>query len=101
MKSLALSGIVLYQRFISPRKGFVCAHRVLHGGMSCSAFAAEAISDHGVISGIRSLRERFEMCRQAYLILNAEEKEKKDGTGKEVAKTCADPATNVCTMPCW
>ncbi|MDR1995283.1 membrane protein insertion efficiency factor YidD [Azonexus sp.] len=98
MKSLALEGISIYQRFISPRKGFVCAHRVLHGGISCSAFAAEAIRDHGVIAGIRNLRERFEMCRQAYLILNAEEKDK---TGNEVAKTCADPVANVCTMPCW
>jgi len=30
--------ISLYQRYVSPYKGFRCAHRVLHGGDSCSEY---------------------------------------------------------------
>jgi len=101
MRSFALAGITFYQRYVSPKKGFVCAHRTLHGGASCSTFAAEVIREHGVIAGIGGLRKRFEMCRQAYLLLAIEGQEKKGDNEKEVAKTCGDPAANVCSMPCW
>ena len=36
----ALTGIALYQRWLSPHKGFCCAHAALYGGQSCSAAIA-------------------------------------------------------------
>jgi uncharacterized protein len=64
--SSAISLIELYQRYISPRKGYVCACRVLHGGSGCSGFAKQAISELGISGGIRALKRRFEQCRCAY-----------------------------------
>ncbi|WP_242032792.1 membrane protein insertion efficiency factor YidD [Oscillatoria sp. FACHB-1406] len=34
--SLAIAAIGVYQRHLSPRKGFACAYRVLHNRDSCS-----------------------------------------------------------------
>lgn len=42
MKAPALGAIWVYQNFISPYKGFSCAHRVVHGGDGCSGFAKTA-----------------------------------------------------------
>lgn len=63
--------IELYQRWISPRKGFVCAHRTLHGGLSCSQFARVTIAQAG-LRGLRTaMRTRFGECREASLSLRA------------------------------
>ncbi|WP_017711561.1 membrane protein insertion efficiency factor YidD [Prochlorothrix hollandica] len=62
----AISG---YQRFISPHKGYQCAHRSLHGGKSCSAFVKSSISHHGVWRGLQLARHRFQACGEAHQIL--------------------------------
>lgn len=66
-----------YQRWISPVKGYRCAHAVLHGGPGCSGFAQQAIRAHGLWRGLALLRERFRHCRQAMLTLNGEEELKR------------------------
>ncbi|MGR4871188.1 membrane protein insertion efficiency factor YidD [Variovorax sp. LARHSF232] len=52
MKTFAIAAIDGYQRFISPYKGFGCAHRVRTGGASCSRFAKRAIASLGMIAGL-------------------------------------------------
>ncbi len=42
--SLAIAAITGYQRYLSPYKGFRCAHRVLHQGESCSQYSANCLS---------------------------------------------------------
>ncbi|BCL36425.1 membrane protein insertion efficiency factor YidD [Nostoc sp. MS1] len=67
-------GIVViagYQKHISPHKGFVCAHRVLHGGESCSAYIKRVISEEGLIAGWGKSHTRFQACKQANLTLQA------------------------------
>jgi putative component of membrane protein insertase Oxa1/YidC/SpoIIIJ protein YidD len=54
-----------YQRYISPRKGFVCAHRVLHSGDSCSDAVKRAAAEHGVSGAWGMSRRRFRECRAA------------------------------------
>ncbi len=54
-----------YQRHLSPRKGFHCAHRVLHGGESCSQFAKTAILERGIFASLSLARERFRECNSA------------------------------------
>lgn len=54
-----------YQRYVSPRKGFVCAHRVLHGGESCSEAVKRAAVEHGVIGAWGMGRRRSRECRAA------------------------------------
>ncbi len=65
LSRLALAAIGGYQRHISPRKGFACAHRVANGGTGCSGYAKTAIADHGLIRAIALIRARFADCRDA------------------------------------
>lgn len=66
---LAVQAILLYQRYLSPIKGFKCAHRVLHGGDSCSEHGRKLIEAQGVWLGVRLLRRRLLQCRTACQIL--------------------------------
>ena len=62
---LTVAAISVYQRRISPRKGWQCAHRVRHGGLSCSEWVKRAVARHGVRTGVLLARRRFARCRQA------------------------------------
>jgi putative component of membrane protein insertase Oxa1/YidC/SpoIIIJ protein YidD len=101
---VAVNLISVYQRRVSPYKGFCCAHRVLHAGLSCSEFAKEQLASRGMSMAARALRVRLLECRHAAHVLtlsggtaplttessNAPDRVKRQGD------TCA----NVCTMPC-
>lgn len=65
--AVAITG---YQRYISPYKGFCCAHRVKHGGMSCSEYAKQTLLHHGVWRAIPAVRQRFKECKVAAVALN-------------------------------
>lgn len=69
LSQVALGGIWAYQRYLSPRKGFRCAHSVLHGGTGCSGFAKFAIRDHGIWRALPLIRARFAECGQAHATL--------------------------------
>jgi putative component of membrane protein insertase Oxa1/YidC/SpoIIIJ protein YidD len=62
MRRLALSLIHAYQRWISPHKGFACAHRVHLGGPSCSTVGARLIRRFGLRKGLPVLRLRLQRC---------------------------------------
>jgi putative component of membrane protein insertase Oxa1/YidC/SpoIIIJ protein YidD len=57
-----LWAIRLYQRHISPHKGFSCAYRVHTGRSSCSVLGARAVRRFGVFPGLKLLRERLHLC---------------------------------------
>lgn len=63
---LTLFVIRLYQRRLSPRKGFRCAHAALHGGESCSAAVARIVREEGVFGGRSHIAARFGECRAAH-----------------------------------
>ncbi|MFN4251393.1 membrane protein insertion efficiency factor YidD, partial [Deinococcus sp.] len=63
---LALGSIDLYQRWLSPLKGFRCAHAALFGGESCSAAVRRLVSEQGLLGGRGDIAARFQTCRQAY-----------------------------------
>lgn len=65
------AAISLYQRRLSPLKGYSCAHRVLHGGPSCSQHAKGLILDLGLLSAAHPARERLGECREANEALRA------------------------------
>jgi putative component of membrane protein insertase Oxa1/YidC/SpoIIIJ protein YidD len=65
--SIALIGV--YQRYVSPHKGFCCAYRVHTGRASCSEFGRRAISRHGLTAGLMLLRQRFNVCALAAVTL--------------------------------
>lgn len=66
MRILCLVLIRLYQRHLSPRKGYSCAYRHYTGRASCSALGYRVIRRHGTIAGLQLLRTRFLRCGQLY-----------------------------------
>lgn len=66
LDALALGAIRFYGRYLSPHKGFRCAHAALHGGDSCSAAVARIIREDGLMGGRRRVAARFASCRQAH-----------------------------------
>ena len=64
LDTLALTGIALYQRWLSPHKGFHCAHAAFYGGASCSAAIAQTIREDGL--SLAAPLARLTACRQAY-----------------------------------
>ena len=66
MRSAALWAIRLYQRHLSPRKGYRCAYRAYTGGASCSALGARVIRRFGLRDGIGLLRGRLQRCGVAH-----------------------------------
>jgi putative component of membrane protein insertase Oxa1/YidC/SpoIIIJ protein YidD len=70
MFRFAIAGAISsYQRHLSPHKGFCCAHRVLHGGLSCSEFGRRVVLRHGVGPFLSLLFRRFSRCARAYSTL--------------------------------
>lgn len=65
-RRLALTLIRAYQRWLSPHKGFVCAHRARLGGPSCSQAGARLIQRRGLRGGLPLLRERLLRCGAAH-----------------------------------
>jgi putative component of membrane protein insertase Oxa1/YidC/SpoIIIJ protein YidD len=65
--------IAAYQRELSPRKGWACAHRVAHGGDSCSAAVREVVARRGVVRAVLPTAARFVACYQAAALLSQSE----------------------------
>ncbi|OKH19343.1 membrane protein insertion efficiency factor YidD [[Limnothrix rosea] IAM M-220] len=57
--------IWLYQKFLSPHKGFVCAYRKLYGDASCSEYFRRAIAHGGLADAIPLFQRRLFDCKQA------------------------------------
>jgi uncharacterized protein len=65
-RGVASSAIGIYQRWVSPHKGFACACRVHEGRASCSAFARRAIGIHGLGRGTQVARARLRRCGEVH-----------------------------------
>jgi len=61
--------ITFYQRYLSPHKGFACAHRVLHRGESCSQYVKQVVMAQRWGAGLPLIRDRFQACKAAKLEL--------------------------------
>ncbi len=58
-----------YQRYISPYKGFSCAHRVLHGGESCSEYFRQLVARDDLSQAVARFQQRLGDCHQAHQML--------------------------------
>ena len=65
LRHAAASAITFYQRRLSPFKGFSCAHKVLHGGDSCSQFVKGLILELGPHEAMVAPRVRLASCWEA------------------------------------
>ena len=59
-----LWAISAYQRFISPYKGFRCAHHACTGGMTCSNYGRFALRQYGFFGALPRIRERLVQCSE-------------------------------------
>jgi putative component of membrane protein insertase Oxa1/YidC/SpoIIIJ protein YidD len=69
MSTVAVAGIDFYRRYLSPLKGFKCAHHFVHRNGSCSTFGRDVYGKHRFLEATRLLRARFAECKQASLRL--------------------------------
>jgi len=65
-RDLALYAITLYQRHLSPYKGFRCAYALHTGCASCSRLGHRAIRRYGLRRGIDVLCARLDRCSAAH-----------------------------------
>lgn len=66
LRALVLAAIRVYQRHVSPHKGFVCAYRLHTGRASCSTLGWRAVRRWGVWRGLAVLRRRLLRCGVAH-----------------------------------
>jgi len=71
LREIGLFLIVLYQKFLSPRKGYKCAKGHLHGNGTCSSTTKDAFRKDGFIGGIKEYRKSTKECREAYTTIQS------------------------------
>jgi putative component of membrane protein insertase Oxa1/YidC/SpoIIIJ protein YidD len=71
MANIAVGTIKLYRRYLSPLKGFRCAHNALHACGSCSDFGLRAFHRHSLLLSWRLIRLRFAACKAAHVTIIA------------------------------
>jgi putative component of membrane protein insertase Oxa1/YidC/SpoIIIJ protein YidD len=100
MRIALADSIGIYPRYLSPRKGFSCAHNHLHGRGSCSAFGKRVVVKYGVLRFSQLLFLRFAECREASVISATEPSKNKDDKGLGVPGYCAIDAavSTACCM---
>lgn len=85
---LAIRSISFYQRYVSPRKGYACAYRVLHSDLSCSAYSKQAIEAQGLCQGIKSTLRRFQECKLAAQTIKEQREAVQAETKTKPSKKC-------------
>jgi putative component of membrane protein insertase Oxa1/YidC/SpoIIIJ protein YidD len=92
LSNAAVSAIDWYQVSLSPKKGFRCAHRALHGGHSCSAAVKNNFLEQGCVAGILSVIPQARKCYAAAVILSEQEKNESNSKSDDDAAFCAQYA---------
>lgn len=106
----------LYQKWISPHKGFACAHRKLHQTSSGSEFFALNLPHYGVPRAISKQIERFQDCKEARHMLQVQNAQlshlnlgsplasqaqrKKRKNQKKIQTCCDDEPISCCDFDC-
>lgn len=93
-KNFFIRLILLYQKYISPHKGYSCAYSALHGKTSCSSWAIHIIERQGLYLFTPLMIRRFQACNQAHETLEKSHKKSDDTvdpcpcTDKPIADCC-------------
>lgn len=107
-RNIKQTGIFLircYQKYLSPHKGFSCAHRVLHDDESCSQYVKRMLTEQDLQVAISLSRQRFMDCKTAKIILRSETTDQKRRNGWNCGcspKISCSPESclNDCTPDC-
>lgn len=82
MRHFLIFLITLYQKHLSPHKGFKCAYACYHRSLSCSAMVKNIIAEHGLTTGWPLIKQQFANCHLAYQLLETE-REKQERERRE------------------
>lgn len=99
MRFLVLSAIRLYQRHISPYKGFCCAYGLHTGRGSCSALGFRAVRRFGAINGLKVLRNRLLLCGVAHRRYGPSRARPHRSQRGDCDLSCDLPVDGGCDMP--
>jgi putative component of membrane protein insertase Oxa1/YidC/SpoIIIJ protein YidD len=80
-------GIKFYQRFLSKRKGFKCAHGVLHQDGTCSSIILNIVKENPINKWKKLILSQFNSCKLAKITID-DNKKKKKKKGNNVEKFC-------------
>ena len=69
IKQACLIAIAFYQRFLSPIKGYSCAHHRLHQGDTCSNAVKKIVINNHLSDVPNLVRKRFDECKQASITI--------------------------------
>jgi uncharacterized protein len=75
--------INFYQLYVSPFKGFRCAHAAYHKDISCSSWARMLVENEGWLSFFLSLKSRAYKCQEAASALSLGNVEHQDSNNKD------------------
>lgn len=75
--------VILYRRFLSPWKGFRCAHAVVTSGPSCSDVGLGLFRSQSLSAAVSGMDSQFRQCRQSHALAMSEDFWGSDG-GDEV-----------------
>ena len=67
----AVAAIGVYQRYVSPRKGYCCAWGAHTGKTTCSAWGRRVMGRYGLVRGWALLMRQFRRCHGAAQALSA------------------------------
>ena len=87
IRQVACASISGYQKYLSPHKGFFCAHRLLYGGESCSQYIKRIVAQQGLAEAIGLSKQRFQACKEANRILRANSESSYSESQDEAKKT--------------
>lgn len=100
VRQIATTSIAAYQQYISPHKGFACAHRLLKGGESCSEYIKQAIAQEGFLAALAISRQRFAACREANQILKARYRSSSSHDDPDAKREKSRNRSNDCADAC-
>ena len=88
MNKLAIILITLYQKYISPHKGYCCAYSSFYKKDSCSKSIKKIIINKGIVRGWSDIKGQFEACSLAYEKIQNENKKDKNKKKKDKDSWC-------------
>ncbi len=64
VQNFIVFAISIYQRYLSPKKGFSCAYRLHHHSESCSNYVKQLFVEQDLKTAIFLSEQRFQECSQ-------------------------------------
>lgn len=86
-REIGILFMTIYQKFVSPHKGYRCAKGAVHGGDSCSASVKKVFKEKGAVAGMSEYFRSTSECKDAY---NTYTSGKSKSSGGGSALKCCD-----------